>query len=65
MTRKTLDKLPEKVRIRIERFHKDAKTDIRHRELYICKGSGYLAGLQDAGIITEQERKILFCYLTV
>lgn len=65
MTREVVERLPQVIRDRIERFRKDAKTDSRHREIYICKGQGYIEGLRDAGIIKEGESRILKCYLTI
>lgn len=64
-TRETLNKLPENIRERIENYRLNIKTDNLHRELYICKSSGYLDGLYDAGIITEAEKRILKVYRTV
>lgn len=66
-TRQTLEKVPVNVVDRIETirkyynnpdFEKD-RSAIR-AELY-----GYTAGLRDAGLITEQDRKTLFIYGTV
>jgi hypothetical protein len=65
MTREVVESLPQGIRDRIERFRKDMKTDPRHREIYICKGQGYIEGLRDAGLIKEVASKILKCYLTV
>ena len=65
MTRETLEKLPQEVRNRIERFKKDSKNNIRYRELYVNKGIGYVEGLRDAGLISENECKALKCYVTI
>lgn len=64
-TREVMNKLPNAVHDRIERFRSDMKANSRYKELYINKGSGYVEGLRDAGIITERELKLLKCYLTV
>lgn len=64
-TREIMNKLPKVAYDRIERFRSDMKTDNRHREVYVSKGSGYIEGLRDAGIITDMEHRILKCYLTV
>ena len=63
MTRKTLDKLPEKVLMHIEQLRKDYKKNgdgVSKDASY-----NYILGLCDAGLITEQERKILFIYTTI
>lgn len=51
----------------IECIRRNAKKDYPpyNRDREIAKGKGYLAGLKDAGIITENERKALVCYLTI
>ena len=64
-TRELLNDLPENIRNRIEKFRHDMKTDHLHRELYICKSSGYIDALYDTGLITDQERKILKVYRTI
>lgn len=63
MTRKTLDKLPEKVLMHIERLRKDYKKNGDEASRYASYN--YILGLCDAGLITEQERKTLFIYTTV
>ena len=67
MTRETLEKLPPNVREHIELFRyiiKDAGTD-KISEIAKARLAGYVIGLRDAGLITERERIILFCYGTV
>lgn len=64
-TREAMNKLPKAAHDKIERLRSDMKVDGRHRELYISKGNGYIECLRDVGIITEQEHKMLKCYLTV
>jgi len=64
-TREVMNRLPKAARDRIERFRSDMKVDRLHKELYTAKGSGYIEGLRDSGTITEQEHKMLKCYLTI
>jgi len=64
MTKEVLNKMPEKVRKTIEylkeSYHNaDAKTVQRSLSL------AYLTGLLDAGLITENEKRILFIYTTI
>ena len=65
MTREAFEKLPKAAQTRIEYLRGKIKTDSRHRELYITKGTGYIEGFRDAGIITDYEHKALKCYLTI
>lgn len=65
MTRKLLNRLPDKIlstiemwkgRYNDERFNKDTtRAEIR----------GYIKGLVDADVLTQNEFKTLFCYMTV
>ena len=55
MTRKTLDKHPEKVLMHIERLRKDYKKNGDEVSKYASYN--YILGLCDVGLITEQERK--------
>lgn len=64
-TREVINKLPENIRNRIEEYRGNIKTDHSHRELYISKSSGYIDGLYDARLITDQERRILKVYRTI
>lgn len=65
MVREVFNKLPEICRNRIEQLRNNTRSDYRHKELYVSIGRGYLEGLRDCGIITEHERLILQCYLTI
>ena len=65
MTREAYEKLPKAAQDRIEKFREDLKADRRHRELYICKSSGYIEAFRDAGVITDYECRALKCYITV
>ena len=65
MTKKILDRLPDKIlstiemwkgRYNDERFNKDTtRAEIR----------GYIKGLVDADVLTQNEFKTLFCYMTI
>jgi len=65
MTRKLLNRLPDKIlstiemwkgRYNDERFNKDTtRAEIR----------GYIKGLVDADVLTQNEFKTLFCYMTI
>lgn len=64
MTREILDKLPTNVLNHIEELKKDYnfhKMDFAPRIAL----REYVKGLRDAGLITEQERKVLFIYTTI
>ena len=43
----------------------DYKKETINRKETRARASGYVKALADAQIITEQERKVLFCYITV
>ena len=63
------NKLPANVRETIEEY-RAAYKQVRHEyntEHYeiIAAMSGYAKGLRDAGLITEKERKVIRCYMTV
>ena len=64
MTRELLNSLSEPIRNRIE-YLKENASDPRYRELYVNKALGYIEGLRDAGVITENERKAIFCYVSL
>lgn len=73
MTKQTLEKLPENIKKTVEQFRKDYKAlqnngdmaRIKYGNEYRARMAGYAKGLADAGLITEKERQILFCYMTV
>lgn len=68
MTKQTLDKLPEGIRANIE-YYKEAynlfDTGSHYKDEERSRMAGYVHGLRDAGLITEIERRELFCYMTV
>lgn len=70
MTKKTLEKLPVKVRKEIE-YLKDLYRGYAQRNDYLLEGNarariaGYVRGLMDCGIISEKERQVLICYTTL
>lgn len=68
MTKEILNKLPEGVRTNIEHYKEaynlfDAGSHYRDEER--SRMADYVHGLRDAGLITEIERRALFCYMTV
>lgn len=65
MTKKTLSQLSDSVRNAIEALKADYKKETINRKETRARASGYVKALADAKIITEQERKVLFCYITV
>lgn len=65
MTRETINKLPENVRAHIEEIRKDYKNPALRKDEVRERLCGYVKGLQDAGLITERERQIVFVYGTV
>lgn len=64
-TRDTMHSLPVNVQERIESFRANIRKDPTHREFYICRASGYLEGLRDAGAISEMDRAVLRGYVAV
>lgn len=67
MTRETLQILPQNVRETIEYFRKEYKQfpELSRRNETRSRMGGYIQGLRDAGLITERQRQIIFCYMTV
>lgn len=65
MTRETVNKLPEHIRVAIEEFKRDYKNAGLRKDEVRSGLAGYAKGLRDAGLITERERQILFVYGTV
>ena len=65
MTRKTLEKLTEKqlktVKDLKSRYH-DGRLK---KENTRSEMRGYVKGLADAGIISERESQVVFCYMTI
>lgn len=64
-TRELLKKLPENVLWNIERLRKDYTTSTFHVAQVRAEIYGYVRGLTDAGLINENERRLLYCYATV
>ena len=70
MTKKTLEKLPAKVRDEIE-YLKDQYRGYAQKEYYLLMDItmsriiGYVRCLMDCGIISDVERRALFCYATL
>lgn len=62
MTKKALEKLNEK-----QKFHLEGLQEMYHHHFDDASSrlQEYLNGLRDAGIITETDRKCLFCYYTL
>ena len=67
MTRETIAKLPEAAQKEIDLLRNAYKTnDAYHdREITRARAAGYTSGLQDAGIITDMERRVLYIYVTL
>ena len=64
-TRETLEKISPEIRSDIEEFRNDYKNPVANKSLVRARLSGYTKALRSAGLITEQERRILFVYGTV
>ena len=70
MTKKTLEKLTDNARDILEGYKRDLKKyDGNGQETYYqytrYKVLGFLEGLQVAGVITEEERRVLYTYATL
>ena len=63
MTQRTLEKLPEHVLEHIERLRVNYKRC--NNETNRLASYNYTLGLKDAGLITEVEKRALFCYTTL
>ena len=67
-TRELIARLPENVMERINGMKKTYKAFIpgerKHDETRLIINA-YITGLKDAGMITERERQILYCYATL
>ena len=63
MTKKALEKLNTKQRNAVDGYKtlhsKKPIADVR------IAAMAYLSGLSDAGVLTEAEKKALFCYITL
>lgn len=65
MTRRLLQRLPEKILTTVEMW-KDKYNDERfNKDTTRAEIRGYIKGLVDADILTPNEFKTLFCYMTV
>ena len=64
-TSETLEKISPEIRSDIEELRNDYKNPVANKSLVRARLSGYTKALRSAGIITEQERRILFVYGTV
>lgn len=68
MTKKTLDRMPESVRMKLERFRAAYRAEgfaPKHYDETRARAAAYVDGLKDAGLINERERQILFIYTTI
>ena len=64
-TRETLEKIAPEIRSDIEEIRKDYKNPNVDHNLVRARLSGYTKALATAGVITEQERRIIFIYGTI
>lgn len=64
-TKETIEKIAPQIRSDIEEIRKDYKNPNVNKDLVRARLSGYTKALKSAGIITEQERRILFVYGTI
>lgn len=65
MTKQVLEKLPVNVFMAIENLRSNYHDDEMNKSENRARIAGYVKGLSDAGLITEQERKTLFIYGTI
>lgn len=65
MTKELIERLPKNVVKEIEYLRDSYKSKYINKDETRCRLAGYVAGLRDAGLITERERQILFVYGTV
>ena len=66
MTRETIAKLPEAAQNGIALLRNAYKEgNYAYRENVRNRAEGYTKGLQDAGIITDMERRVLYIYVTL
>ena len=61
-TRELIAKMPANVMSKIESLRASYKRDAYKAGIRLA---GYVDGLRDAGLITERERMMLFCYGTI
>lgn len=68
MTKKVLEKLTCVQRTAVEEYKKEYKKRSENITLLheaTWAAISYLCGLRDAGAITDREKQILYCYITV
>ena len=65
MTKQVLEKLPVNVFMAIENLRDNYHNESQNKSEVRARLAGYVKGLSDAGLITEQERKTLFIYGTI
>lgn len=64
-TREIVERLPQNVRATLEGFRRDYKGGVIDHSIIRTRAAAYFNGLRDAGLITENERKVLTCYSTI
>lgn len=62
-TERVLNKMPENVRIHVEWLKNQYKKE--HKDIFRSASGSYMRGLQDAGLISDLERRLLFNYTTL
>ena len=62
-TRKVLNKMPENVRLHVEWLKNQYRKE--HKDIFRSASGSYVRGLQDAGLISDLERRLLFSYITL
>ena len=63
-TGQTLEKLPQNIRDHIENLKKSYQYEQLKHDARIASGS-YTLALYQMGLVTENEKRLLFCYITV
>ena len=64
-TREVYERLPEIVRKNIEGLRHDYKSNVVSKDVVRAQSAWYMKGLRDAGLITDRERAMLYCYTTI
>ena len=64
MTAEALKNLPDSCRIHLGLLKSDYSNDYKKDETRV-RISSYLEALRDSGVITEVEKRALFCYYTL
>ena len=65
MTKEILNRLPETIRLHIDELKKNYNNPNINLNVSRAGSIQYLTGLMDAGLITEVEKRTLFCYTTI